>query len=827
MQKNVFISALKTWKTEVFLGIISACVLLFGESIWRPAIFTIGLLFAIVARKHLNWWSFVSRPVLWVVMVFWLLSQMISTFFSVHVPASLQAVLLPIMSILGMWFFLGVQRQWLWRQRVVYVLSWVVGIFGILQLIGLFWLSSITAEYLPRLNYLYAHHGHNHISAFIVLLLPFTWTQIVRPGSTRYRLPTWLGIWHVLVLALAFSRLALALGVVQLLVVGYYHRHILSKLHQQIFISLALFLLVFAVFKQVMSTSGFEQLLCEQKLLTSEYCLEQRHELRWLYWEQAWLVFKESRIWGTGPGTFGYVGRQFLQEHGANSAFVHNWALSALAETGLVGFVATFCFMLTTCVLLYKQQRTTWRFMSILSVLSFWFIASFDFDNQLLAVWSLVLCIIGLSLRQPRLPTLPSQVSLRAKVIFSFQLGLGFLAVLYACFQLVLVSITQFGIWPSILHHLPVVVVVPQQITAQTLPALQPSLKKWYLSDPDVVFQMALFVADDQRQSYYQRVALLDPWKGMLSNQLAQTTELEISTAESWAEYYWNFYHQLWLRGNTVSAEVSFDMSDSLYILAKRFFMQGEYEKSALWLVRAQKIEPWVLSRNQPFINLDNATGEMWRFAKPFVGFPRTAFGDQQAHYTQVFNLVFLKATQSASTSLDTAVQKVLNASKIERAQKESEYQKFITQLGEEVMQIATLAYRVLPTEAERSPEMVDRVTEVCLKIANYSVGHGTKKVPQLYAVAIRLRPWLMNGKTWWFELAEHQDKKEDSIDFIEYWQTWEKDWIGYNPEAFMWLLERGIAFSTSEIYIPRKHKYQYIYQQLSLQKEASEKNKP
>lgn len=814
----------KNWRTELVLGAMSASILLVGESSWHYLILVVGLVLMVLNHKLTDVWSFVRQPLIWSLLVVWLFAHGISTVFSIHVPASLQALAVPGMSVLWIWFWSGVRQQWLWRQRVVSVVSWVVSIFGLLQVIAWLWQPHFLEQF-PRLNYLYNNFGHNHIAAIIIVLLPFVWLQIITPGRVKYRVPVWVGMWLVAMLGFAFSRLALAVGIAELVIIGYYLRHRTSREVQRNFISLIIFLVVFVIFKQVVTSSGFERLLCEQQLLTTEFCREQRHELRWWYWEQAWSVFQQSPIVGSGPGTFGYASRRFLQEHGANSAYAHNWILAALAETGVVGLVATVGLVVGTLMSVYLQQRTPWRAMSLLSLLCFWFLVLFDFDNQLFAVWSLVICCIGLSLRQPRPVGAAQQLSWGVKLRLGFQVSFTLVVLLYAGVQTYTQIEISRGVWPFVLRYLPVSVITPREITAQKLVVMMPTVTAWYQHDADVLFQVALLSDEHQKSQLLSQVARLDPWRSLLANQLAFTLQQDLPTTESWAEYYWDFYHLHWLRGTDISAEAKFTTSDGFYSLAERLFKHGEYEKSATWLVRAYQVEPWVLSRHKPFVSTEKAQSEMWRFTRPFMSFPRAAFGDYQAHYTRFFNEILMLAGQESMFALDLAVQQVLAVPSAQRAEQDLLYQQFIKQLGSELISISSLAYRVLPTEAERTPEMVDAVTDACLRVGDYSVGQKTKQVPQLYAVALRLKPWAMNGKKWWFERSDYGlPYRQDSLDFLDQWQTWEADWIGHNPESFVSLVNQGLIETVSDTSSARRKRYQYIYQQLTDQLRKNEK---
>ncbi len=58
---------------------------------------------------------------------------------------------------------------------------------------------------------------------------------------------------------------------------------------------------------------------------------------RWTWWTQAWAIFEQNPLRGTGAGTF-ELARRPLRDDTQQPLAPHNLALQALAETGVVGF---------------------------------------------------------------------------------------------------------------------------------------------------------------------------------------------------------------------------------------------------------------------------------------------------------------------------------------------------------------------------------------------------------------------------------------------------------------------------------------------------------
>lgn len=59
---------------------------------------------------------------------------------------------------------------------------------------------------------------------------------------------------------------------------------------------------------------------------------------RWTWWGEAWQLFRDNPVAGTGAGTFG-TARKPIRVNTTNATEPHNIALQFLSETGLVGFL--------------------------------------------------------------------------------------------------------------------------------------------------------------------------------------------------------------------------------------------------------------------------------------------------------------------------------------------------------------------------------------------------------------------------------------------------------------------------------------------------------
>lgn len=801
----------RSWQTELWLGVGFSLLVIAGESKLRFAIILLAVGIAIVHRKSIDWSAFIKNHLLWFGAWLWLLTQLISTVWSIHLPASFQAVTLPLSTILVLWVVVGLRQQWLWRQRLVFVASWVLSALGIVQ-IALWFLRPESLIHLPRLNYLYNNFGHSHFATLLLLFLPYTMIQIVAPPVKRYRLPVWVGVWMLVLMGFAFSRVIMALAVAMLIILFIQLRLQINKKFLYRFLPLLVFLVCVAVAKQLMSTTEVEQVLCDQHLLVEQHCQEQRQELRWFYWQQAWQVFRHTPWFGIGPGTFPYGARVFVQEMGANTAYAHNWILAALAETGIIGLIGLIGFMVASFITVLSQpSREHWQVVTRNLMLFFWFLALFDFDNQLFVIWTVFIVLIGLSARQPTQSFRSG--ALRLVVPFVMQLAVTGWLIFYSAL-LTVFQIASPALKKNLLATLPIAV-LPLEIKVDQSWLQLSNFMRWYDHDSDMLFQLATVSDETNHQHLLAKVAQLDPWRGVMTQQFSAARNMDMAAAQTTLERYWQFYYHHWLTGRGVTAEISAALADAFYEQGKREYQAQNYEVSAQWLVRAYRAEPWVLSRNQPFIDVASVTKDMWVFSKPLLSFNRDMFGDNQAVYTEYLNTIIMIAAQAASTDLATVTDQ-----RMQEKISDTEYSSYLLTQCQKLISMNASAYRALPTKDERSPYMVDSLVEATIATAEYSVGHGINKTSQLYGSALRLKPWAMNGKKWWFQIRPIDEKSsEDMFEFIDNWQPWHGDSIGYDPIAFRDLVRTAREQTNPLTQARRYRRYSEIIQLLEQEK--------
>ena len=225
------------------------------------------------------------------------------------------------------------------------------------------------------------------------------------------------------------------------------------------------------------------------------------------------------------------------------------------------------------------------------------------------------------------------------------------------------------------------------------------------------------------------------------------------------------------LSNYSLSAEFRTWFADALYQLASRLFANDQWYQSGLWVVRAQQIDPWVMSTHSPFVDEQTVTAEMLDFTKPFTGVNRDFFGDNQHTYTKAFNQLLLLKSQKVMTDLTQNSREVQLSKENDNVEVRAKYDDFLSSQGSDMKTVAALFLKLLPTEAERFPYVIDDVAGACLMVADYSSRHDTNQIADLYGLALRVKPWVMNGRKWWFEQSTITD--EDYPDLEQFVAGW------------------------------------------------------
>jgi tetratricopeptide (TPR) repeat protein len=139
---------------------------------------------------------------------------------------------------------------------------------------------------------------------------------------------------------------------------------------------------------------------------------------RWTWWEEAWTLFTDDPVGGTGAGSFA-VARRPIRINTTFATEPHNLALQFLAETGLVGFLLFAGFVGTAAVAAVRAVRRAAGADAApasalaLALLAYLLHALIDYDWDFLALTAPAMVVLGVLLAAG-LPARPGRAPLWA-----------------------------------------------------------------------------------------------------------------------------------------------------------------------------------------------------------------------------------------------------------------------------------------------------------------------------------------------------------------------------------------------------------------------------
>jgi O-Antigen ligase len=128
---------------------------------------------------------------------------------------------------------------------------------------------------------------------------------------------------------------------------------------------------------------------------------------RWTWWEEAWNLFTDEPVGGTGAASFA-VARRPIRSNTTFATEPHNIALQFLAETGIVGFLLLAGFVATAALAIVRSVQTAAGGEAAaasalaLALLAYLLHALVDYDWDFIAMTAPVLVVLGVLLAAGR-----------------------------------------------------------------------------------------------------------------------------------------------------------------------------------------------------------------------------------------------------------------------------------------------------------------------------------------------------------------------------------------------------------------------------------------
>jgi len=274
----------------------------------------------------------------------------ISGFFSHNLPQTLEAQVGLYFAFLIFFFF--------YRLKPNVLASHLLFKFHIAVAVSLSMISLIflmipeLGAALPNKNLLFSNFGHSHLSAFLLLIFPYSWWLFLKSQKDKYLL--FIPVLFTFLIVFSKGRIALLLAMIELMIVAVSF-HLNNDAQKQILhkfaIGFGLSILAFAIVGMGIY-SNFSwipfQVKCPERKYLQYFCKPVHVEPRPLYWKQAVGGLKENILFGFGLGTFGNISQKYAQLPGFTAGNAHNVVLQYFAETGLIAgfsFVALFSWL--------------------------------------------------------------------------------------------------------------------------------------------------------------------------------------------------------------------------------------------------------------------------------------------------------------------------------------------------------------------------------------------------------------------------------------------------------------------------------------------------
>ena len=378
----------------------------------------------------------------------------ISTIFSTHLPLSLEKLMFYLVALGIFIFFIRIPKNRL--NRVVFF-SYLAVVSLILNIIVLFFTFYVPDRSIfPGMNLLVRSFGHNHYAAYLLLVVPVFWWQLLfaKEGAlfskkeSKY-LAILLLISSYILIIFSLARLALFISALQMILIFLINKKVFfSSLQSDLirvmtkafifsFLSISLvFLFLSLPFKQIV---GGDSDLCPLLLKRKELCKPLAENIRFMYWQKAIYILESNPIFGSGLKTFNYASRQFVMENYQVTSYAHNIFLHNLAETGLLagGFFIFFIFYLFHQSLkVVKNSSSHLNQFLWLASFSSLLNATMDFDWHFFVIFVLTLIFLALILQKDFVAKsapapLPNRTSFFNKYLFFLSIAACSLALAY------------------------------------------------------------------------------------------------------------------------------------------------------------------------------------------------------------------------------------------------------------------------------------------------------------------------------------------------------------------------------------------------------------
>lgn len=647
-----------------FLFLIWYIVLLIlGDTFLNLFIYAVGALILLsiyLSFKHQTINNFSTT--FFTVFIFVLL---LSTIGSVNLPISLQKVAFYLLAVLVFIVFSVRRVSW---QKIMRGLQFV----GItLCFLSLF--MTVVSDWgysIPGFNILVSTYGHNHLSIFLLAILPFSWYQALFNQEGVDKSVNWeliIPIAFSLMVLFSFGRAAVFLGLAQLIFIFFFmKKRFASKTSKKIsrgfVVLIVIFLIIFGskILLGILLSEPFS-VDCPFPKYQLQLCKPLDKEARPHYWKNSILAIKEVGYFGTGPGTYQFTIQKHFLSPKHETAHAHNTWLEVFVELGMIGgtfflLMVGYLFALSASIVKKKHSQDKKLFLGslLLGVMTLLINAFADFDLSFTGIFVLLFLLLaiiigngkdqlesnGLLEKETKKKIGDKRSLYQSLIIFVSSIYIICYAALYGVVELLRIKDSQkaFDFFPYISWH--------SVMFAEDFKDNEEYLDKLiaiHQNNPVVIGHMLTFDNNLDRQMELKAIAAqIDPWSvndlslfeyylklselTMAFEELSRLDQQNLTFADPGS----------WLRKN-------YDYADVYMKLADVFFQAGDYKMSGRCVAIAQQKNNWIIDKHPITVGDNNAqmSSAMYEFFYELKDIHGEYYGYHRIAYAQAYsNLV-------------------------------------------------------------------------------------------------------------------------------------------------------------------------------------------
>lgn len=629
-------------------------LLLLGES-YLSAYVQLGfLLLFFVVRRQYDWERLNRYKSLVFSFFLFFTCFMIAIVFSHSIPLSFEMLNTYVFVFLFVIHLLIIKKSYMSTDEYVTLFLLIGAVLGILSLI-LFFIPT-WGNNLPGVNVVFSTYGHNHLAAFLIMLLPLSFVKAIR---TREKIFIALFFFFVFLIAISYGRTALFLSVIEVVVMLAFvikkkevgKKFVFLTAMSGILLCFALcFLIFFSIFPE----------RCLWESLRNKVCKSFQTEARTMYWRQAKNALQDFPVFGYGPGTFILISQKYKTEPYLLSAFAHNTYIQMFAEGGIVVGVTYLIFVLilfTTFVLaLWRQRKKESMFLLslFLAVTASYLNALIDFDWSFKGIFLLTLSLIILGLRENFNPGKKTDVKISRLVVaktFSiltvFFFGFQFLFSLSFVIGELLIKlqfeeyVAQYPFFPE---QLPLLLKA-----SKTAKFSRKRINNWYVNHAEIYKIPELDEVSLDKMIEIDPLSLLMYYSPSDSPQVEQLCQK--FTIDSFDRFQQTAHQMNYQKWSVLLDHCHEAISQKVLMRATEKYSQGDIEQAKRDVIRVSQNEPSLLMAvDPPFVKIALPKDQEYQFVTILEDIKDVELGKYRDTYAEKYFDLSLQMADDLST---------------------------------------------------------------------------------------------------------------------------------------------------------------------------------